>query len=118
MRMFGRPKVGQRGVNLNRRKGFAWPTFSRITRWKSPALDSGNGSLAFHVWPTDVIWSYDLEPIDTGTRVTERRTALDSPSLSVRLTARWALGGADPHDVELLAGMRTTLAAIKTEVES
>ncbi|MDR7086501.1 hypothetical protein J2X11_001340 [Aeromicrobium panaciterrae] len=117
MRTFGKPKVGRRSVNINRRKGFAWPTTARITRWKPPTNDGGNGSFAFYVWPTDVEWSYDLEPSSTGTRVVERRTALPDPSLSVRLTAKWALGGADNHDTELLAGMNATLAALKVEVE-
>lgn len=117
MRPLGRPKVGRRTLNINRRKGFAWPTTARITRWKPPANDGGNGSFAFHVWPTDVEWSYDLEPTANGTRVVERRTALPDPSLSVRLTARWALGGADNHDTELLAGMQATLAALKAEIE-
>lgn len=118
MRLLGTPKVGRRSLNLNRRKGFAWPTTSKITRWKPPAIDNGNGSFAFHVWPTDVEWSYDLVPTATGTRVVERRTALPDPSLTVRLTAKWALGGADNHDTELLAGMEATLAALKSDVES
>lgn len=117
MRTFGKPKVGRRSLNINRRRGFAWPTTARITRWKPPTNDGGNGSFAFHVWPTDVEWSYDLEPASGGTRVVERRTALPDPSLSVRLTAKWALGGADNHDTELLAGMKATLAALKAEVE-
>lgn len=118
MWMFGAPRVGSRGLNLNRRKGFFWPTTSRITRWKPPGLDVGSGALAFGVWPNDVEWSYELRPAANGTRLVERRTALPNPSLSVRLTARFALGGAESHDVELLAGMNTTLAAIKTEVEA
>lgn len=117
MRLLGKPKVGRRSININRRKGFAWPTTSRITRLKPPALDNGNGAFAFHVWPSKVDWSYDLEPTSIGTRVVERRTAMPNPSLVVRLTARWALGGADSHDVELLAGMNATLAALKSEAE-
>lgn len=54
MRTFGKPKAGRRSLNLNRRKGFAWPTTSRITRWKPPAHDNGRGAFAFHVWPTKV----------------------------------------------------------------
>ena len=118
MWLFGGPKVGRRGINVNRRKWVMWPTTSRITRWKPPALDSGDGTFTFHVWPTNVDWTYELEPTATGTRLTERRTALPNPSLTVRLTARWFLGGADHHDDELLEGMHTTLAAIKAEVES
>lgn len=30
--MLGRPAVGRRAVDVNRRKGFVWPTLSRITR--------------------------------------------------------------------------------------
>ena len=118
MRLFGNAKVGARGLNVNRRKGFFWPTTTRITRWKPPTLDAGSGALAFYVWPTDVEWSYELEPTATGTRLVERRTALEDPSLPIRLTARWALGGAASHEVELMDGMNTTLAAIKAEVEA
>lgn len=116
----GRPRVGARAVHLNRRRGFVWPTTSRITRWKDPAHDSGRGALAFHVWPTDVEWSYELEPLDGGarTRLTERRTALVNPSLAVRLTAKYALGGAESHDKELEKGMKRTLAAIQSVLAS
>ncbi|NRQ51196.1 SRPBCC family protein [Aeromicrobium stalagmiti] len=114
--MIGRPRVGRRAVNLNRRGWFVWPTFTRITRWKDPARDSGRGALAFHVTPTDVEWSYELEPTaGGGTLLTERRSALVDPSLVVRLTAKVFLGGSDSHDVELLAGMDTTLAAIAAD---
>lgn len=116
--MRGKPKVGRRALNLNRRKAMIWPTRSRITQWKPPALDSGHGALAFEVMPTDVVWSYELEPTATGTRLTERRTALVQPSTVVRLTARWALGGAENHDIELLAGMEETLTKIKAELET
>jgi hypothetical protein len=115
--LFGRPRAGRRGVNLNRRKGFVWPTTSRIVQWKPPALDNGRGVFRFHVWPTNVDWSYEIEPADGGTLLTERRTALPHPSLSVRLTARIALGGADAHDAELRDGMERTLAAIKADLE-
>jgi hypothetical protein len=111
----GTPRVGRRALHLNRRKAVVWPTVSRITRWKDPAHDGGRGALAFHVWPTDVEWSYELEPSAAGTLVTERRTAMPRPSLVVRLMARYAMGGADQHDVELLDGMHRTLAALAHE---
>ncbi|KRC66655.1 hypothetical protein ASE12_18895 [Aeromicrobium sp. Root236] len=117
MWLFGPPRAGRRGVNLNRRKGFVWPTFSRVVQWKPPANDNGRGVFRFHVWPTNVDWSYEIEPADGGTRLTERRTALPDPSPSVRWTARLALGGADAHDRELSDGMDRTLAAIKADVE-
>lgn len=118
MWLFGAPRVGSRGINVNRRKGFIWPTTTRITQWKPPSLDNGRGALAFHVGPTDAVWSYELEPTATGTLVTERRSALPNPSLVVRLTARWALGGAESHDAELVAGMHQTLRALKATLET
>lgn len=117
MWLLGTPKAGRRTVHLNRRKGFVWPTTGRITQWKPPSNDNGRGAFVFHVWPTNVDWSYEIEPTADGTRLVERRTALVDPSLSVRLTARLALGGADNHDRELCAGMDQTLAALKADVE-
>jgi hypothetical protein len=116
--MIGRPRVGRLAVHLNRRGAVVWPSVSRLTRWKDPAHDGGRGALAFHVWPTDVEWSYELEPSGEGGRstlVTERRGALPRPSLLVRLAARYAMGGADQHDTELLDGMHRTLAALAAD---
>lgn len=115
--MAGAPRVGRRAVHLNRRKAVVWPVLSRITRWKDPSQDGGRGALAFHVWPTDVEWSYELEPTATGTLVTERRAALPRPSLLVRVVAKYLMGGADGHDVELLDGMHRTLASLKSDTE-
>ncbi|MBC7632046.1 SRPBCC family protein [Aeromicrobium sp.] len=117
MWMRGRPKVGARGVNLNRRKGFVWPTTTRITQWKPPSNDDGRGALAFHVRPTDAVWSYQLEPSGSGTRLIERRSDPQGNGVLVRLTARWALGGKAGHDIELQAGMHETLAKVKTAAE-
>lgn len=118
VRMFitSTPQVGSRGVNLNRRGPVVWPTTTRITQWKPPEHD-GSAVLAFHVGPTDVEWSYELTPTDSGTRVVERRSALPHPSLTVQLAGRWLMGGATNHDAELIEGMRRTLAAIRAEAE-
>ncbi len=110
------PRVGSRGVNLNRKGAVLWPTTTRITRWKPPTHD-GSAALAFRIWPVDVEWSYELTPEDGGTHVVERRSALPSAGLSTRLVGRWLMGGAENHDVELLDGMRRTLAALKAEAE-
>jgi len=116
--LLGTPRVGRRALNLNRRGWFVWPTISRITRWKPPAQDGGRGALAFHVWPTDVEWSYEIVPTATGAAVlTERRSALIDPSPVVRLTAGCFLGGSDGHDVELLDGMHRTLAHYRQSAE-
>lgn len=115
--VLGAPRVGRWALNVNRRGLVVWPVVSRITRWKDPSQDGGRGALAFHVWPTDVEWSYELEPSGTGTLVTERRGGMPRPSVLVRLFARYLMGGADHHDVELLDGMHRTLAHLKTDTE-
>lgn len=115
MWLMGAPKVGRRGINLNRRKGFFWPTTSRISQWLPPTATS-DGVFGFEVWPSRVEWSYEVAPDGTGTRLTERRSAVIDPSLVVRATAKLALGGADGHDAELQDGMHATLAAIQSEL--
>lgn len=111
-----RPRVGSRGVNVNRRGAVVWPTTTRVTRWKPPAHD-GSAALAFHVGPTDVEWSFELTARGTGTLLRERRSSLPAAGRVVRVASRWFMGGARHHDVELQEGMRVTLAAIAAEAE-
>ena len=104
--------LGTRSLNLNKRKGFFWPTASRITEFVPEQR------LAFRVYGPGDVWSYDLEPNGAGTTVTERRELLGGRrTLISKITAALALGGIDEHDVELVAGMETTLARIKAEAE-
>ena len=103
---------GTVSINLNKRKGFFWPSASRITVFEPERR------LAFYVYGPADTWSYDLEPSGDGTLVIERRELKGGKrSILSKLTARFALGGIDSHDVELKAGMETTLARIKAEVE-
>lgn len=119
VRMFiaAAPKVGSRGLNVNRKGAVVWPTTTRVTRWKPPTHD-GSAALAFHVGPTDVEWSYELTPEGAGTRVVERRTALPRAGLTVRLAGKWFMGGAENHDVDLLDGMHRTLEALRRDAEA
>ena len=48
--------LGTRSLNLNKRKGFFWPTASRITEFVPEQR------LAFRVYGPGDVWSYDLEP--------------------------------------------------------
>ena len=103
---------GTVSINLNKRKGFFWPSASRITEFVPEQR------LAFYVFGPADTWSYDLAPDGDGARVTERRELKNGKrSILSRLTASLALGGIDEHDVELKAGMETTLARIKAEAE-
>lgn len=104
--------VGTVSINLNKRKGFVWPTASRITELVPEKR------IAFYVYGPADTWSYDLEPDGTGTKVVERRELKNGKrSVASRITATLALGGIDGHDVELVEGMRTTLERIKAEAE-
>lgn len=103
---------GTISINLNKRKGFFWPSASRITEFEPERR------LAFYVYGPADTWSYDLAPDGGGTVVTERRELKNGKrSFLSRITAATALGGIDSHDVELKAGMETTLARIKAEAE-
>ncbi len=103
---------GTVSINLNKRKGFFWPSASRITEFVPEKR------LAFYVYGPADTWSYELEPSGTGTTVTERRELKGGKrSILSKVTASVALGGIAGHDVELKAGMETTLAHIKAEAE-
>ena len=62
-------RQGSRTINLNRRKYLFWPTTSRITEFIP------DKKLAFRVNENRTVWSYELEPTATGTRLTESRHA-------------------------------------------
>jgi len=104
--------LGTRSININKRKGWFWPTASLITEFVPERR------LEFYVYLAAATWSYDLVPDDTGTVVTERRELKDGKrSILAMLNATVGTGGIDEHDVELKAGMETTLARIKAEAE-
>jgi uncharacterized protein YndB with AHSA1/START domain len=105
-------RPGTRTLNLNKRKGFFWPTASRYTELVPEQR------LAFRVYGPGDVWSYELAPDGEGTKVTERRELVGGKrTILSKVTAALALGGIPEHDVELLAGMETTLARIKAEAE-
>jgi hypothetical protein len=103
--------LGSRMVNLNRRKLLFWPTQSKIVRF-TPEKE-----IAFRVKENFTVWSYELEPVGTGTRVVARREAPHGVSdLSVGLT-KAALGGVDRFTAELEQGLNQTLRKIKADAE-
>lgn len=106
-------RKGTRSVNLNKRKGFVWPTSSKITDFEP------GKKLSFYVYGAAAQWTYLLEPTSTGTRLVERRELPGGKrAIASKVTARLALGGVDGHDVELIEGMNKTLAHIKAEAET
>lgn len=106
-------RTGTRSINLNKRKGFVWPTSSKVTEFEP------DKKLSFYVHGAAAQWTYELEPTATGTRLIERRELPGGKrAIASKLTARLALGGIEGHDVELIEGMNKTLARIKAEAES
>ena len=117
MWLFGDQVAGARGVSLNRRKGLVWPTTTRVLQVKAPT-GGETGIFEFRVGPAQVVWTYEVAPGEAGgTHLVERRSALQDPGRVVWWMARYGLGGEDQHHAELEAGMRTTLAGIKADVE-
>ncbi|WP_183095326.1 SRPBCC family protein [Nocardioides stalactiti] len=105
--------VGTRTVNINRSGWKVWPTRSKVIRVDAP------GEFAFRVKDNKTIWSFRLEPIDGGaTRVTHRREAPDGIAPISTKLQNVMLGGVEKFDVEVLAGMNTTLRNIKAAVEN
>lgn len=106
-------REGARSINLNKRKGFIWPTSSKVTDYEPEK------KISFFVHGSSAQWTYELEPTTTGTKLIERRELKGGRRTVIsRVTAAVALGGIEDHDVELIEGMNKTLARIKAEAES
>lgn len=107
----GQVGMGSRMINVNRRGLLFWPTQSKVVRF-TPEQD-----VAFRVKENFTVWSYQLEPTATGTRLTGRRETPDGISpLSARIT-KAALGGPETFAAELQQGIEETLGKIKAEAE-
>lgn len=102
-------RVGTTLLGLNRRGWAVWPTTSKVTR-----LEPGQ-AVAWRTRESGATWTYELEPSQTGTRLTGRRD-LSSFTIGTTLLGP-AIGGAEGHDRELEQGIRTTLGRIKAAVE-
>ncbi len=107
----GEPKLGTRTINVNKRGPVMWPTTAKVVRFEPERR------LAFRVTENHTIWSYELEPTETGTRVIERREAPGGTTAVSDFLIRLAFGGQRSFDGELERGMNATLAKIKAAAE-
>ena len=113
MKTLGGPlRQGSRTVNFNRRKFLFWPTTSRITEFIPEQ------KLAFKVDLNRTIWSYELEPTETGTRLTESRHAENGTTAISNMTINALMGGVPSFERELVDGMNESLSRIKAAAES
>ena len=112
MRPLGPVRPGTRTFNLNRRNLLVWPTTSTVVELVP------DQKLAFRVNVNNTVWSYELQPIDGGTRVIESRHAENGvkPISSVAVNA--LMGGTTSFESELVEGMNASLAKIKAAAES
>jgi len=111
MKALGPLRQGTRTVNLNRRNFLFWPTTSTVTEVIPQK------KLAFRVNTNNTIWSYELEPTATGTRVVESRHAEDGVKPSANFTVDKLFGGVPNFERELIDGMNTSLKRIKAAAE-
>ena len=111
MKALGPVRPGTRTVNLNRRNNLFWPTTSTITEVIPER------KLAFRVNANNTVWSYELEPTPTGTRVVETRHAQNGVKAVSTMTVNAVLGGVSSFEQELVDGMNTSLARIKAAAE-
>lgn len=112
MKAFGPLRPGTRTVNVNRRNYLFWPTTSRITEVVPER------KLAFRVNENNTVWSYELEPTATGTRLTESRHAENGVKPVSNLLVNAVMGGVPNFEVELVDGMNASLSRIKAAAES
>ena len=112
MRALGPIRPGTRTINLNRRGLLFWPTTSVITEVIPER------KFAFRIPINTSVWSYELEPTATGTRLIETRHAENGVTAVSTAVTKAALGGVDSFEQELLEGMSQGLARIKAAAEA
>jgi uncharacterized protein YndB with AHSA1/START domain len=111
MKALGPLRQGTRTVNLNRRNRMFWATTSTVTEVIPEK------KLAFRVHQNGTIWSYELEPTDTGTRIVETRHAENGVTAFSNMTINALMGGVPSFEHELIDGMNATLSRIKAAAE-
>ncbi|MCF6388432.1 SRPBCC family protein [Mycobacterium sp. MBM] len=111
MKVIGTLREGAKTLNLNRRGRMFWPTSSTIT------VLEPERKLAFRVDANGTEWSYELEPIDGGTRVVESRRAPHGVKKFSTVTVNAVMGGVPSFENELVDGMNETLARLKAAAE-
>lgn len=112
MKPLGPLRPGTRTVNLNRRGFLFWPTTSRLTEVVA------NEKLAFLVEANNSVWTYELQPTQTGTRLTESRHAENGTSAVSNALVNAFMGGVPSFEDELVDGMKASLARIKAAAEN
>jgi uncharacterized protein YndB with AHSA1/START domain len=112
MKALGPLRQGTTTINFNRRGRMFWPTTSVVTEVIP------DKKIAFRVPINRTIWSYELEPTETGTRLTESRHAENGTTAFSNMSVNALMGGVPSFERELVEGMNATLSRIKAAAES
>ena len=112
MKALGALRQGTRTLNLNRRDRLYWTTTSTITELVPQR------KFAFRVNTNNTIWSYELEPTATGTRVVESRHAENGVKPTSNFLVKMLFGGVPSFEDELVDGMNASLTRIKAAAEN
>ncbi|WP_280271076.1 SRPBCC family protein [Nocardia wallacei] len=107
----GALRTGAWTVNLNRDGRKYYPTTSRIVRLEP------HRAFAFRMNENGTVWSYTLEPTESGTRLIERRDVPNGVRKPVRVLIDAFLGGEQQFEENLVRGMNETLGKIKAAAE-
>ncbi|BBY19561.1 SRPBCC family protein [Mycolicibacterium litorale] len=111
MKPLGPLRPGTRTVNLNRRGFLVWPTTCTVTEVVPEK------KVAFRVDANKTVWSYELQPTATGTRLVETRNAENGVTAVSNMAVNKLMGGVPSFEQELVAGMNESLAKIKAAAE-
>jgi uncharacterized protein YndB with AHSA1/START domain len=112
MKALGPVRPGTRTVNVNRRGLLFWPTTSQVIEVIAER------KLAFRVNANNTVWTYELEPTPTGTRLVESRHAENGVKAASNLVVSALFGGVPSFEDELIEGMNTSLGRLKAAAES
>lgn len=107
----GEVKQGTRTINVNRQGWKVWPTRSYVKVFEPER------ELALKIAENGTVWTYELEPTATGTRLTEHRTAPNGVSSLSNMLTKNVLGGTENFEAELEEGIAETLRHIKSAAE-
>lgn len=111
MKAIGGVRPGARTINFNRRGMMFWPTTCRIIEVVP------RKKLSFRVNENNTVWSYELEPTEAGTRLTEIRNAENGTTPVSNFLVNKFMGGVPSFEDELVEGMNATLSRIKAASE-
>jgi uncharacterized protein YndB with AHSA1/START domain len=112
MQLLGGLREGAYTANLNRQGWKFWPTVSKVVRLEP------NHAIAFRTLTNNSTWVFEITPIPTGSKLTQRRLVPRKGTAWVsKAIVEHLLGGEDSFDDEMVDGMNTTLTRIKAAVE-